>query len=115
MYVNWDMSERARPFSTVYATHQWVSCLPTQFLSQKLDYSLKPVRRSDLVEVLLHDWRIPNSFEAYDDCSDVSQQQRTTTSRSHLSLDLSSYTSLEQKGPPRVSGWLLDEPMKAVI
>lgn len=70
MYVNWDPNEHAKPKSGVNATHQWVSCLPTQFLSQELNHSLKPVRRGDLVEVLLHNWRISNSFEAYDNCSD---------------------------------------------
>ena len=47
-------------------THQWFTLLPPQLLAQELDDGLEPVRRGDLVEVLLHDRGGADGFEAYD-------------------------------------------------
>lgn len=46
---------------------KWISSLPAEFLSQKLDHGLKSVGRSNLVKVLPHDWCIADSLEPYYD------------------------------------------------
>jgi hypothetical protein len=46
---------------------QRVGRLPPELLPQELDDRLEPVRRCDLVEVLLHDRRIPDGLEPNDD------------------------------------------------
>ena len=57
-------------------TYQWISSFPSKFLAQELNHSLKPIRGSDFVKVLLHDWRIAHRSEADDHCiSRVSRVQ----------------------------------------
>lgn len=86
MYVNWctaaaaggmrrettgAVQERGRRWG---ATYQRVALLPPQLLAQELDDGLEAVRRGDLVEVLLHDGRVPHRFEAHDDWTRASSQ-----------------------------------------
>ena len=47
-------------------TDQRFTRFPRQLLPQKLDDSLESIRGRDLVKVLLHDGRVPNSFETHD-------------------------------------------------
>ena len=48
--------------------HQRVALLPSELLAEELDDGLEAVRGGDLVEVLLHDGRVPDSLEPHDDC-----------------------------------------------
>lgn len=48
-------------------THQRFRALVSQFFPQKLNHSLEPVWRRDFEEILLHYWRISDSFEPDDD------------------------------------------------
>jgi len=57
---------RRRRERQVDIREQRVPSLPSQFLPQKLNHSLKPVRGSDLVKVLLHDLGIAHSLETHD-------------------------------------------------
>jgi len=50
------------------ATNELTS-LPSKLLPQELNHSLESIGRCNLVEVLLHDWSISDSLEAYNHCS----------------------------------------------
>ena len=54
-------------------THQRVALFPTKLLPQELDDGLEPVRRGDLVEILLHDRGIAHRLETDDNCRTARQ------------------------------------------
>lgn len=50
------------------STNQGVAGFPSKFLPEKLDDSLEPIRRADLVEILPHNGGISYGLETNDDC-----------------------------------------------
>jgi hypothetical protein len=48
----------------VQDSHQWIAGFPPNLLAQEVDDGLEAVADGDLVEVLLHDGRVPHRLEA---------------------------------------------------
>ena len=78
IYVNWVKfaTYRERICYMTY-THQRLPRFPPKLLAQELDDSLKAVGNSHPEEVLFHDWRVPDCFEAHDHCKLALSYPRT--------------------------------------
>jgi len=62
---------RCRGESQIDIREQRIPTLPSQFLSQELYNSLKPIVRRDLIKVILHYWSVADCFKADYDFSSI--------------------------------------------
>ena len=77
IYVNLNISDDeslSHKYISV-TTYKRFTRLPSKFFPQELYHCLKAIRSSNLVEVLLHDWRVSYGLKTYYDCLDRYEHQ----------------------------------------